>query len=175
MSDVTKRKITIKPLFLLGSRPLFLQDDKSKFYSITDTHAYDLKTDELLHKIGIETEPKILIRNDDDLKQLDITADVFIVFTHCIRRFPSLITLANTGKPIIITGDEGALGEVLDTYHYLAEYQNVKYLATCDDVRKEVAVLDAVRHILESKVCLFDTGERTLDRVVWYKNLLLKG
>jgi hypothetical protein len=175
MSDRKERKITIKPLFLLGSRPLFLQDDRSKFYSITDTHAYDVKTDELLHRLGIETEPKILIKNDDDLQYLDITADVFIVFAHCIRRFPSLIMLANTGKPIIITGDEGALGEVLDTYQYLAEYQNVKYAATCDDVRKQVEVLDAVMHILESKVCLFDTGERTLDGVVWYKNPLLKG
>lgn len=160
---------------MLGSRPLFLLDDRSKFYSITDTHAYDVKTDELLHRLGIETEPKILIKNDDDLKRLDITADVFIIFTHCIQRFPSLIALANTGKPIIITGDEGALGEVLDTYQYLAEYQNVKYAATFHDVRKEVAMLDAVKHILESKVCLFDTGERTLDGVVWYKNPLLKG
>lgn len=175
MSETKERKIKIKPLFLLGSRPLFLQDDGLRFYSTQDVHAYNAKTDEILSRLKIKTEPKILIKNDEDLTQLDITADAFIVFAHCIRRFPSLMTLANTGKPIIITSNEGALGEVLDTYEYLAEYQNVKYAATLHDVRKEVAMLKAVRHILESTVCVFDTGERTLDGVVWYKNPLLRG
>lgn len=174
MNERKGKSLKIIPLFLLGQRPSFLREDRLGFRDIKDESEHNAKTDEILQQLDVDTEPKILVKKEEDLDQLIVDADVFIIFAHSIRRFPGLITLADTGVPIIIASEEGAGGEALDTYEYLAEYENVRVAFSFEEIRRRIRTLKAVKQIRATRICAFDRGEHSLDGVAWYKNPLLK-
>jgi L-fucose isomerase-like protein len=175
MNFQQKKWIKVIPVFLLGSNPSFIREDGLGFRDVKDEAEQNARTDEVLHGLGVEIEPKVLVREEDDFHGIDTNADVLIIFAHCLHRFPHLIKLAQTGIPMIISSEEGAAGEILDTYEYLAEFDNVKVAFSLDEIRRRLRILNAVRQIGGTKVCVFDSGERPPDGVPWYNNPLLKG
>ncbi len=167
--------IKVQPIFLVGSSSTFLRDDGLGFYTVKDSSEQSAKAYEILKHLSIDTESKIIVRKNEDLDNLDLSMDLFIIFTHCMNRFPSLLSLAETGKFIIVSSEEGALGEILDTYEYLADHRNVKIALTYEEIGRWIGLLNAVRHIENSKICVFDNGDRSFDGYPWYKNPLLNG
>jgi|GEM_PF-3871769 len=175
MGEKTGRKMKVRAVFLLGSNPSFIRKDGMGFEDIHDASLQESKTDGILREVGIEIEKKVLVRKEEDLNELELNCDAFIIFAHCLHRFPQLITLAQTGIPLVVSGEEGALGEALDLYQYLAEYENVRVACDYEEIRRSIRVVNAAWRIKRVKVCLFDTGERSLNGAAWYKNPLLKG
>jgi len=175
MNERKGEKFKLKPVFLLGSRSSFIRKDKLGFIDIEDESEQNAKTDEILQRLGLQTETKVLVRKDKDLYHLDTNIDAFIVFAHSPKRFSSIITLVDTDAPMIVTSEEGALGEALDTYQCIAEYDNVKVALSFEEIRRRIRILKAVKELRATKVCVFDTGKRPLDAAPWYKNPLLKG
>ncbi|MGB2698433.1 MAG: hypothetical protein WBD28_11330 [Candidatus Zixiibacteriota bacterium] len=169
-----EKGIKVVPVFLLGSYPSFIREDGLGFRTVGNQDEQEVKTDEILHKLGIITEPEVLVRTEDDLYGLDTLADVLIIFSHCMDRFPYLIALAATGVPIIISSEEGVSGDALDTYEYLADYDNVKLVFSFEEIRERLRILKAVKRIKRAKVCVFDTGKRSKEEIAWYKNPLLQ-
>jgi len=170
-----KRWIKVIPVFLLGSNPSFIRKDRLGFEDIKDEVQQDARTDEILKRLGVDTERKVLVRKEGDLHQLNAGADAFVIFAHCLDRFPYLITLARAGTPIIISSQEGAAGEALDTYQYLAEHENVSVALSSAEIRRWLRILNAAKQIRTATICVFDSGDRPPDGVPWYNNPLLKG
>ena len=56
----------------------------------------------------------------------------------------------------------------------IAEYDNVKIALGFEEIRRKIRILKAVKELRTTKVCVFDTGKRSLDAAAWYKNPLLK-
>ncbi len=165
-----KVQMKIKPLFLLGSIASFFSEDGIGFCEITDKAEQEKKTEEILKKLAVEMEPALLVRTDEDLHNLDINADAFIVFGLTTTRFPHLILLARAGKPIILTGEEGALGNILDTLEYISEFKNVECALTYEEVRRKIRILRAANLIQRMRICIFDRGEHPLTMVPWLRN-----
>ena len=175
MNQKNRGWIKVIPVFLLGPTPSFIREDKLGFRDVKNESEQDAKTDEILKQLELKTEDKVLVRKEEDLFGLDTRADAFIIFSHCMDRFPYLISLAASGLPIIISAEEGLSSDALDTYEYLADYDNVKIFFNYEEIRKRLKILKAVKQIRKAKVCVFDSGERSLDGVAWYKNPLLMG
>ena len=174
MNQGKRKWLKVRPVFLLGSNPSFLREDGLGFKDVKDKAEQDAKTDEILQQLGIKTEAKFFVRKEEDFNHLDTNADAYLIFAHCLDRFPYLISLASTGKPIIISSEEGAAGEILDTYEYLSEHDNVKVAFTFDEIRQRLRILKAVKQIMGTKVCVFDSGERSPDGAAWYNNPLIR-
>jgi hypothetical protein len=168
------KRMRVMPIFLLGSTPSFVREDGLGFRTVREESEQNLRTDEILHQLKIEMEPKGLIRKDEDFDHLDVDADAFVIFAHCLERFPSLITLADTGIPIILAGEEGAPGDALDKFEYLADYENVKMVFNFEEIRQRIRILKAVKYVTEAKICLFDKREYLLEETGWHKNPLLR-
>ncbi len=175
MHHEKEKLIKVRPVFLLGSNPSFIREDGLGFHEVKDKSEQDTKTDGILHQLGIDMEPKILVRKEEDFYRLDMERDAFIIFIHCMERFPSIISLANTGIPIILAGEEGALGDTLDTFEYIADFDNVKVAFNFEEIRQRIRILKAVKHIIRTTICVFDLKERPLNESGWYKNPLLRG
>lgn len=175
MNTQKKKWIKVIPVFLLGSNPLFIREDGLGFTDVEDGSEQNARTDEILHELGVEIEPKVLVREEDDLRGIDTNIDAFVIFAHCLHRFPYLIELARTGIPMIISGEEGAAGEALDAYQYLTEHANVKIAFNFEGIRRRFRILNAVKQSMTAKICVFDKGERSPDGAAWYKNPLLQG
>ncbi|NIQ04298.1 MAG: hypothetical protein GWO20_00765 [Candidatus Korarchaeota archaeon] len=166
-------RFKLSSVFLLGSQPSFINDDGLGFVSVNESSEQHAQIEKILDSLDVETTPPLIVRNERDLANLDVNVDAFLLFVHCIKRFPSLIALATTGKRIILTSEEGAAGHILDAYEYLSEYENVTYALTFPEVRRKIRVLKAVKHIKATKVGVFDAGKRSLKEIVWHKNPLL--
>ena len=175
MNFQKKKWIKVIPVFLLGSNPSFIREDGLGFRDVKDEAEQNAKTDGILQELGLETETKVLVRKEGDLHQLNTGGDAFVIFAHCLDRFPYLIKLAQTGIPIIISSQEGGAGEILDTYEYLAEFDNVKVAFSLDEIRRRLRILNAVKQSMTAKICVFDRGERSADGAAWYKNPLIQG
>jgi hypothetical protein len=175
MNQKKEKWIKVIPVFLLGSSPSFIREDGLGFRDVKDKTEQNKRTDELLQQLDIKTESKVLVRKEEDLQRVKTDVDAFIVFAHCMDRFPYLITLARSGVSIIISSEEVLSGDALDTYEYLAEFDNVKVAFGFEEIRRRLRILNAVKQISTTKVCLFDSGERSPDGVAWYQNPLLNG
>ncbi len=175
MNQRNRGWVKVIPVFLLGPTPSFIREDGLGFSDVKDKAEQDVKADEILKRLDIKTEPKIMVKEEEDLFGLDTQADVLIFFSHCMDRFPYLISLAAAGLPIIISTEEGLSSDALDTYEYLADYDNVELVFSFEEIKREIRIINTVKQIKRTKVCVFDLGERSLDGVAWYKNPLLKG
>jgi L-fucose isomerase-like protein len=175
MNPKKEKEIKVIPVFLLGSFPSFIREDGLGFKEVKDEAEQDVKTDEILNRLELKTEDKVLVRKDGDLFRLNTRADALIFFSHCMDRFPYLISLAATGIPIIISGEEELSGDALDTYEYLADYGNVELALNFEEIKKRIRIIKTIKRIKRTKVCVFDSGERSLEGIAWYKNPLLRG
>ncbi len=172
---VKGKRLRIKPIFLLGSNPLFIRGDGLGFRGIKDEKRQDEKTDEIITKIGIETEPKEFVRKEEDLAGIVTDVDAFVIFVHSIQRYPWLINLASTGIPIILTCEENALGEALDIFEYVADYNNVMLAFTYEEIRSRIRVLKTIKFLEEARVLVFNAQKQSLKESVWHNNPLFKG
>ena len=165
----------ITPIFLFGPYPHFLMDDGLSFVCLEDKIEQERRADRILSELGLRLAEKVIIRTDEELRNLNINSDAFIIFAHAFERNTLLIILAHTGKPIILTGKEGAIGFALDIYEYLSDFANVSVAFNYDEVREIVNNIRIPEPIIDTKVCLFDSGERLLSKQAWYSNPLFKG
>jgi L-fucose isomerase-like protein len=175
MNANKEKEIKVLPVFLLGAFPSFIREDGLGFKELNDEAEQDAKTDEILKLLELKTEGKVLVRKEEDLFRLNTRADALILLPHCMDRFPYLISLAASGVPIIISGEEELSGDALDTYEYLADYDNITLALNFDEIKQRIRIIKTVKQIKRTKVCVFDSGERTLDGIGWYKNPLLRG
>jgi len=164
----------ITPIFLFGPYPHFIMDDGVSFVCIEDKIEQERRADKVLSELGLRLAEKVIIRTYEELKDLNIDSDAFIIFAHAFERNTLLIILASTGKPIILTGEEGAIGFALDIYEYLSDFANVSVACNYDEVREIVNDIRIPEPIIDTKVCLFDSGERLLSKQVWYSNALFR-
>lgn len=167
--------ISVTPIFLLGSRASFLSDDKRGCIEVTDPHEQEKRASEIIENIDFPMNPPVLVREEGDLTSMDTGADVYVIFAHTMTRFSSLMMLAHSGVPILLTGEEGFLGTVLDTYEYLAEYQNVRSVLTYEEVQHSLRIFTAAQEVRSIKVCVFDSGNRHVEDLPWFTNNLHKG
>jgi len=161
-----KKSLKIIPIFLLGSRPDLISKDKTE---------RDQKINEILKKFDLDKKSKFLVEKDREILQINIKdADCFILFPYCSERFSPLIYLAQSKLPIIIASEENTFCHALDTYEYLADYDNVKVALGPEEVKRKIKVLEAVKWIKNAKICLFDMEEWQLN-IAWYKNPIVLG
>jgi hypothetical protein len=149
-------------------------DDGLSFICIEDKIEQERRADRVLSELGLRLAEKVIIRTDEELRNLNIDSDAFIIFAYAFERNTLLIILACTGKPIILTGEESAIGFALDIYEYLTDFANVSVAFSYDEVREIVNKLRITEPIIDTKVCLFDSGERLLSKQAWYSNPLFK-
>lgn len=164
----------VKPVFLLGKNPSFIREDELGFETVNNEDKLDLKINRILEKINLDMEQPLFVKKEEDLHNLDISYDVFLIFSLSIERYPGLILLASTQKPVIITSEEGNINCILDTYEYLSEFENVTFSCTYKEVKEIINNIDRKEPLIKRKICLFDSGNRSLEQIVWYKNQLLK-
>jgi hypothetical protein len=162
----------VQPIFLLGSDASFLREDGLGYEEIADRAEQETRAKRILESLGTATQEPVLVREDPDLSGLDISADVFVVFAHAMARFPSLMVLAATGLPVIVTSEEGALGNILDVLEYLPDCGNVTAALTPEEVRGAVESVEASRRTGSIEVCVFDRGKRSLEMAPWLVNSL---
>jgi hypothetical protein len=170
-----KTKVKIKPLFLFGKSPVFIRRDKLGFFNLKDDSELDSRTEEILYKLNLKIEPKLIIRKDDNLNNLDPDIDIYIVFSHTVTRFNNMVSLAKKGKPIIITSEESAIGEALDTYEYLSDFNNVFFASSFLEVNNKIRLLNLSSQLKNKNIAIFDSGEHSNIYSCWYKNPLIKG
>jgi len=170
-----KIKIKIKPVFLLGKNPVFIREDGLGFINIKDDRKLDSRIDKILDSLNLKSEQKLIIRKDKDLNDLESDIDVYIVFSHTLERFKNMVSIAKTGKPVIITSDEGAIGEALDTYEYLSDFNNVHFASNFLEVKNKIKLLNLSSQLKNKKIVIFDSGERSDSYSCWYKNPLIEG
>lgn len=166
--------IVVTPMFLLGSRASFLSDDKKGCIEVTDPQEQEKRVNEIIQHINFPMNPAVLVREEGDLSSMGTGADVYVVFAHTMTRFSSLMILAHSGVPIILTGEEGFLGTVLDTFEYLAEYRNVRPALTYEEVQRSLRLISAAREVRSIRVCVFDSSARHVEDLPWLTNLLFK-
>jgi hypothetical protein len=167
--------IKIKPVFILGQSASFLRDDGIGFYDTKDESEQDRKTDEIIGKLKIPLERKTIIRNEKDLAALETSHDAFILFVHTAAKYPYIELVVETGKPIIIAGEEGAPGDALDAYESLARHENVAVAFDYETIRRKVKIIRTAWSVKNARICLFDSGKRTVEGSPWYSNPLLNG
>lgn len=170
-----KIKIKIKPVFLLGKNPVFIRKDSLGFINVKGDRRLNSRTDEILDNLNLESEPKLIVKKDEDLNNLEPDIDIYIVFSHTVERFKNMVSLANKEKPIIITSEKGAIGEALDTYEYISDFNNVYFASSFLEVKKKIKLLNDVTQLQNKKIVIFDSGKRSNFYSCWYKNPLIEG
>ncbi|MBN1212570.1 MAG: hypothetical protein JXA92_08330, partial [candidate division Zixibacteria bacterium] len=133
----------IKPIFILGDRASFLNPDGLGFFETADEYKQEALTGDILRRLDLPVEEKLLVRKAEDLTQLNLDVEVVLVFVHTMDRLLSLVSLAETGLPVVLTGEEGAPGDALDSYQFLSAYENVMTAFGFEEVRKTIKVLKA--------------------------------
>lgn len=162
-----KKSLKMVPIFLLGSRPELISKDKAE---------QDAKTNEIIERFGLNKELKFLVEKEEGILRISVKdVDGFVIFPYCSERFSSLIYLSKSKLPIIIASEENAFCNALETYEYLADYENVEVAFDFEEVKRKIKVLEAVKWIKNAKVCLFDLGEWKLDGIAWLKNPIISG
>lgn len=161
------KDLKIMSLFLFGSGQSFIGEDKVE---------QDAKSDVILDKLGLDRESKFLVRKEEDVLGINIHGiDGFVIFPYCSERFSQLIYLAETKLPIVIFSEDGTFCYALDTYEYLADYENVKTIFTKEEIKEQIKILKAVKWLKEMKICLFDAGDWKLSGVAFLRNPIFHG
>lgn len=168
-------KLKIKPIFLLGSNPSFIRNDGLGFEEIKDKKEQEKRMGQIITRLRIETEAKKVVRKEEDLKNLETDIDAFIIFVHSIHRYSSIVSLANTGVPIILSGEETAPGDALDIFEYIADYNNVILTFSYEEIRSKIRVLKTIKFLGEVRVLVFNAQEQLLKESVWHNNPIFKG
>jgi len=162
-----KNFLKIVPIFLLGAGSNLISGDRIE---------QNVKTNEMIKKLGIDAELKFLIRKEDELNEVNIKdADVFIVFPYCADRFTPLIHLAESTLPTIIVGENNAFNNALDTYQYLADHPNVEMAFTNEEVKTKLKSLEAAKWVKTAKVCVFGLETEESLGKAWCKNPIALG
>jgi L-fucose isomerase-like protein len=152
----------ITPIFLLGTGQSFIGEDEAE---------QDAKSDVIVKRLGLSSKLKFLVRKEEEILGINIhNVDGFVIFPYCFERFSPLIYLAETKQPIIIFSEEETFCYALEIYEYLAEHGNVQIVFTQEELQKQLKLLNAVKWLMETKICLFDAGEWKLSSAAWLKN-----
>jgi hypothetical protein len=165
----------VKPVFILGEMASFLRPDGVGFFETSDEYKQEAVTGDILRRLNLVTEEKLLVRKAEELAQINVDVEILLVFIHTMDRFLSLIPLAEIGLPIILTGDDRAPGDALDSYQFLSDYDNVTVAYGFEKVREKIKEYRAAAYVQRAKVCVFDSGERKLEASSWFKNPLFNG
>jgi hypothetical protein len=159
--------LKIVPVFLLGSEKSLFGEDRAE---------QDAKSDAILERLSLSKEQKVLVRREEELLEVNIHGtDGFAIFPYCSERFSLLIYLAETGMPMIIVGDDETFSNALETYEYLSNHKNVQVVFNQEEFREKIKVIKAERWLMDTKICLFDTGEWKLNGTAWLKNPIIAG
>jgi len=157
----------IMSVFLLGGEQSFIGADELK---------QDAKSNEIVERLGLDKHLKFLIRKNEDLFSINICdVDGFVLFPYCFEWFPPLIYLADTRLPVIVYAEEETFGNALDTYEYLRDRDNVHIVFTAEELTDKIRAMENVRLFENVKVCLFDAGLWTLNKIAYLKNALFQG
>ncbi|HUV31406.1 MAG TPA: hypothetical protein VMY05_09995 [Acidobacteriota bacterium] len=175
MKADARKPFKVQPVCLVGDRSSFLSPDGLGFVDIEDRAEQERRTSEILSHLAMDLADKVLVRSESDLLRLDTGADVFLVFVHCMHKFSALEALARTGIPLILAGEEGAPGDAFDTYSSIADCDNVHVAFSYDGIARRARVLRAAAYVRKATVCVFDSGERSLDAAPWYRNPVVDG
>jgi hypothetical protein len=162
-----KKALKIMSLFLLG---------KATNPTLGKSRAeQNAQASKVLRKSGLDTQLMLLIRTEEEILGISLhDIDAFVIFPYCTDRFAPLIYLAETKKPIIIVSEENTFLNALETYQYLADYNNVELSVNPNQVKAKINALKSPK-LLATKVCLFDAGEWKLEGIAWQKNPLFSG
>jgi len=157
-----ERRLKMVSIFLLGEGQNLLGEEKSE---------QEAKANEILTKLGLQTEFKFLIRKEEDLDEIDTSnGDGLIIFPYCSGRFTALIRVADSKLPVIIVGDEDSFANALDTYEYLADHDNAQLALNYEEVKTKIRVLESAKWVRTAKVCVFGIEEPKPQEMAWYKN-----
>jgi hypothetical protein len=150
------------PIFLLGSEQSFVGANKAE---------QNTKANAITKRLGLDKNRKILVRKDEELLGINIHGvGGFVVFPYCSERFSSLIHLADTQLPVVIFSEDKTFCYALDTYEYLSDHENVRIVFTFEELKKKLSAIERVKWFENVRVCLFDAGEWTLDKIAYLKN-----
>lgn len=159
--------LKIVSIFLLDNGKSFIGEDKAE---------QDAKSDDILEKLNLSKESKLLIKKEEEFLEVNIhDVDGFVIFPYSSQRFSSLVTLSETKLPIIIFSEEETFCNALDTYEYLTDHENVEIAFLPRELKRKVKAVQTVKRLKNLKVCLFDTGEWKLSGIAWLKNPVTSG
>jgi len=162
---MSKMALKLVPILLLGDRSSLTSKDKAE---------QEARFNETLEGFGLNKELKFFVEKEKEVLEIDTKGiDGFIIFPYCSQRFSTLIYVAERKLPIIIASEKNTFCHALDTYEYLADYENVEIVFAPEEVKKKIKILEAVKWIKTRKICLFDVEKWKLNGIAWQKNPII--